>query len=167
MHNVTIRRETDADISAISQVTNAAFAEVEYSSGTEAEIVEKLRDSDNLAVSLVAVAGPDIVGHVAMSPVRIEDGTGGWFGLGPVSVHPTHQNQGIGSALVEAALQALREGLAGGVVVLGEPRFYQRFGFAKAERLTYPGAPAQYFTALRLCDSRYPAGDVTYHPAFS
>lgn len=166
MDNVTIRRETDADIPAIDRVITAAFAEVEHSDQSEAGVVNRLRDDDSLAVSLVAVAEGRIVGHVAVSPVTIEDGTGGWFGLGPLAVEPAAQRNGIGSRLMTEALEALHKGGAGGVVVLGDPSYYRHFGFVETEFLSYPHAPAEYFRARKVTDSRFPSGVVRYHPAF-
>lgn len=168
MSSVTIRRETDADISAISTIVTEAFAGLDYSDQSEARIVEKLRDDNSLSVSLVAVTDLQIVGHVAVSPVTFDDGTGGWFGLGPVSVSPDFHGRGIGSLLIEHALDALREGGAGGVVVIGDPSFYSRFGFVRTEFLGYPGdIDDDFLRALRLGDSRFPSGNVHYHPAFS
>lgn len=167
MSNVTIRRETDADISMISMLITEAFAGLDYSNQSEARIVEELRDDNALAVSLVAVVDARVVGHIAVSPVTIDDGTGGWFGLGPISVSPDVHGRGIGSKLIEHALTALQEGGAGGVVVVGDPHFYARFGFVRTEFLGIAGGlEDEYLRARRIVDSRFPTGDVHYHPAF-
>src|SRR5262245_55623298 len=92
-----IRGERPGDARAIRSITNAAFAGAEHSSGTEAAIVDALRASGAMTVSLVAVAGNEVVGHVAFSPVRIDGQDFGWYGLGPVSVRPDCQKQGIGA----------------------------------------------------------------------
>lgn len=160
-----IRNERPQDIGAIRSLTQAAFADAPHSSGTEAAIVEALRDAGALTLSLVAVADGDPVGHVAFSPVTIGGSPGSWFGLGPVSVRPDLQRQGIGGALIREGLRRLREMGAGGCVVLGDPDYYQRFGFRREEALYYEGAPAAYFMALAM-SGRIPAGAVEYHPAF-
>ena len=101
-----IRQEQDCDIEAIRQVTKAAFAGALHASGTEATIIDALREANALALSLVAILDGELVGHVALSPVTIDGRSGSWFGLGPVSVRPDLQGQEIGSTLI-------REGCAG------------------------------------------------------
>ena len=116
-------------------------------------------------MSLVAELGGAIVGHVAVSPVQISDKSADWYGLGPISVEPSLQGQGVGSRLMEAALKALRNLSAEGCVLLGDPAFYARFGFVVAEKLELPGVPPQYFQALYFRESAA-SGVVNYHPAF-
>ena len=81
---------------AIHALTDAAFRDVPHSSGTEAAIVDALRDAGALTLSLVAEEQGRIVGHVAFSPVTINGEASRWFGLGPVSVEPLEQRRGIG-----------------------------------------------------------------------
>lgn len=107
----------------------------------------------------------DIVGHVAASAVTISSGAQGWFGLGPISVWPDRQGQGIGSALMQAALAELQQLGAMGCVVLGDPGYYSRFGFAVHPGLELPGVPPQYFQALSF-GTALPQGTVQYHAAF-
>jgi putative acetyltransferase len=161
-----IRAESIADHDAIRRVTTEAFAGAEHASGSEARIIDALRDADALACSLVADIDGRIAGHVALSPVALEDGSGGWYGLGPVSVDPQDQKRGVGAALVRAALAALPALGARGCVVLGDPGYYARFGFRPHPQLRYPGAPAEYFMALPLQGSA-PHAIVAYHDAFS
>ena len=162
---MTIRPETPADAAAIRAVTDAAFATAEHSSGTEAAIVERLRAAGALTLSLVAEEAGAVVGHVAFSPVEIGGEDRGWFGLGPVSVRPDRQRVGIGAALIEKGLRRLADSGTAGCVVLGDPNYYSRLGFARDPALCYPGAPPEYFLALRWTDPTL-SGDVTYHPAF-
>ena len=160
-----IRREQPDDVEAIHAVTIAAFDTAPHTSRTEQFIVRALRGTDHLAVSLVAELDGRIVGHVAASPVTIDDGTPGWYGLGPVSVAPQWQGRGLGSRLVRAALAELRELGARGCLLVGEPGYYGRFGFRAEPQLVYPGVPPQYFQALCL-EGALPAGVVTFDPAF-
>lgn len=161
---ILIRPECKIDEDAISEVTRLAFESHPHSSHTEHFIVGALRKAKALTISLVAEQAR-VVGHIAFSPVTISDGTPGWFGLGPVSVLPSVQRQGIGRALVEAGLSRLRERGAAGCVLLGEPLFYRRFGFVNDPRLVLPGVPQAFFLALPFGSSA-PQGEVTYHVAF-
>ncbi len=97
---IVIRNETDADVSAITEVTIAAFKTLEISNHTEQFIIAALRVAKALTVSLVAEVDGRVIGHIAFSPVTISDGTRNWYGLGPVSVLPDYQRQGIGKALI-------------------------------------------------------------------
>lgn len=110
---VVIRDETDADVAAIRDVTASAFEGLEVSRQTEPFIIAALRAGGALTVSLVAEVAGRVVGHIAFSPVTVSDGSRGWYGLGPLSVLPAYQRQGIGSALVEAGLSRLK-GLGAG-----------------------------------------------------
>jgi putative acetyltransferase len=162
---VLIRSETPADREEIEALTASAFLNAPHTSHTEQYIVAALRSAGKLSVSLVAEADGGLIGHVAISPVSISDGTPGWFGVGPISVLPQYQRQGIGSRLMREALRILSERGASGCVVLGEPEYYGRFGFRADPNLILPGVPAEYFQAL-YCDSSRPRGTVTYHEAF-
>ncbi len=161
-----IRSETRADHAAIHRVVEAVFAGAAHASGTEARIVDALRETDALSLSLVADIDGRIAGHAALSPVPPEDGAHGWYGLGPVAVDPRDQGHGVGSALVRAALAELPRMGAAGCVVLGDPAYYARFGFRARASLHYPGAPAGCFMALPLGDA-VPRGSVAYPSAFS
>jgi putative acetyltransferase len=162
----TVREERSGDEAAIAALTEAAFRDQPHSDGSEATIIERLRADGDLALSLVAEdAGGTIVGHVAFSPVTIADRAQGWYGLGPLSVSPARQREGIGSALVRRGLERLADERAEGCVVLGEPAFYGRFGFRHEPRLSYPGPPPEYFQMVAFADSE-PEGTVRYAAAF-
>lgn len=164
MH-MTIRNEQSQDIEAISRLTEAAFRNEEYSSHTEHFIVNALRRTGQLSISLVAAEHDEILGHVAISPVSISSGVTGWYGLGPISVRPDRQGKGIGSALMWAALQQLRQQGAAGCVVLGDPAYYGRFGFKAHPGLELPDVPPEYFQALSFT-GELPVGVVKYAAAF-
>jgi len=164
--NVEIRSETSADMQKIEVVTTSAFLNARHTSHSEQYIVNALRRAGKLAVSLVAEMDGTLIGHVAISPVAISDGTSDWFGLGPISVLPQHQRRGVGSLLVHEALRILRERGACGCVVLGEPEHYGKFGFQADPHLVLPGVPPEYFQAISFYSSK-PRGTVTYHEAFN
>lgn len=165
MNDVAIRGERPEDVEEIATLTRAAFAEVAYSQHNEADIVDALRADGALVLSLVAEDARGLAGHVAFSPVHIDGADHGWLGLGPLSVRPAAQRRGIGTALVEAAVDALRRRGTAGCVVLGDPAYYARFGFRHCPQLVLPGVPAEYFQALPL-QGDLPEGDVRYHAAF-
>ena len=103
-----IRNELESDAEAISSVTKAAFESCPYGNHTEEFIVNALRAANALTVSLVAEAGGKVVGHIAFSPVTISDGSQNWYGLGPISVLPEFQKQGIGKSLIHEGLSLLK-----------------------------------------------------------
>jgi putative acetyltransferase len=162
---IVIRGETDADVGAINEVTAAAFKTLEISNHTEQFIIVALRAAKALAVSLVAELDGRLVGHVAFSPVTISDGTQNWYGLGPVSVLPECQRQGIGKALIRAGLSRLKELNAQGCCLVGHPDYYRKFGFLNMPGLVHEGVPQEVFLALSF-DGRSPQGNVTFHEGF-
>ena len=89
MTAIAIRPEEPRDHAAIGVVTQAAFADTPHSDGSEVRIIERLRSDGDLTLSLVAEDGERIVGHVAVSPVQISDGSPGWYGLGPIAILPS------------------------------------------------------------------------------
>lgn len=160
-----IRNEIAADADAITAVTLAAFATLEISQHTEQFIVKALRAAGALAVSLVAELYGRVVGHVAFSPVVLSDGTPDWHGLGPVSVLPAHQRQGIGKALIRQGLARLQAMGARGCCTVGHPDYYRKFGFRNLDQLAHAGVPPEYFLALSF-DGHWPQGAVAFHEAF-
>lgn len=160
-----IRPETEGDTDSIRRLTTAAFAGAAHSSGTEAAIIDRLRDTGSLVLSLVGGFEGRIVAHVAFSPVRIGGQDLGWVGLGPVSVWPEQQGRGLGRAVIAEGLRRVAEQGAAGCVVLGDPAYYRRFGFEADAGPRFAGAPPEYFLRLRFAGAM-PAGDVTYPPAF-
>jgi putative acetyltransferase len=163
---IEITNETAADVAAIRAVTISAFLHARRTSHTEQFIVDALRKDGQLTVSLLAKVDGTIVGHVAISPVSISDGATGWYGLGPISVAPEYQRRGIGSRLMREALRVLQGHGASGCVLLGDPRYYNRFGFQVDPNLKLPGVAPEYFQALSFGGSN-PRGVVSYHVAFN
>lgn len=162
-----IRDEKPTDREAIGEVIAAAFRGHPFSNQRESELVDALRATGALSVSLVAIEDGAIVGQIAFSPVTINGVEEGWFGLGPVAVLPALQGRGIGRALVEAGLERIQALGAAGCVLLGDARFYGRFGFRADPRLRLAGVPPEHFLALPLCpDESIPSGEVRFHAAF-
>jgi putative acetyltransferase len=162
---ISIRCETDADIDPIAEVTAAAFATLEISRHTEQFIVAALRATKALTLSLVAELDGRVTGHIAFSPVIISDGTSNWYGLGPISVAPAFQRQGIGKALVREGLSRLKGMNAHGCCLVGHPDYYRKFGFTTVAGFVHEGVPPEVFLALSF-DGRYPQGTVAFHDGF-
>lgn len=162
---IVIRSETDADATAITEVTVAAFKTLEISNHTEQFIIAALRAAKALTVSLVAEEDGRVIGHIAFSPVTMSDGTQNWYGLGPVSVLPAYQRQGIGKALIHEGLLRLKSMQAGGCCLVGHPEYYTQFLFDNIPELAHEGVPPEVFLALSF-DGKIPRGTVTFHEGF-
>ena len=165
---VQIRTERAGDLSAIRYVNQEAFG-----TAAEAAIVDLVRAQARPIISLVAEEADEIVGHILFSPVTIERQIDLLImGLAPMAVIPHRQRQGIGSALVKAGMKECRDIGAAGVVVVGHPEFYPRFGFVKAStlRLTCEfEVPDDVFMAVEFVEHALstPGGKIRYHPVFS
>lgn len=160
-----IRNEIAADVTDIANVTIAAFKTLAISNNTEQFIIEALRAAQALTISLVAEVDGRVVGHIAFSPITISDGSRNWYGLGPVSVLPAYQRQGIGKALIEEGLLRLRKINAQGCCLVGHPDYYRKFGFKNMSGLVLEGVPQEVFFALSF-DGREPQGTLSFHNAF-
>jgi putative acetyltransferase len=152
---------------AILTVHRAAFGRED-----EARLVGQLYASGNHAFERLAEQDGEIIAHVLFSPVRVEHGDDGKaLGLAPVAVVPDRQRHGIGTRLIEDALQVLRATPFRFVVVLGDPAYYGRFGFAPASRHglhdTYGGGNAFMTLTLREGGLDGYRGQVDYAPEFA
>ncbi len=165
MIKITIRKEQPGDERIIHALTEAAFRDMPFSDGDEQHLIDVLRRDGDLALSLVAVSDGSILGHIAFSRVNISDGSSDWYDLGPVSVWPKDQGRGIGSALIWNGIERLRERGARGIVLLGDPEYYGRFGFRHDPSLRYPGAPPEYFQRI-VIEGEAASGIVVYPAAF-
>ena len=167
---VSIRPEAPKDAVAIFELTQTAFSSMPYSDGTEGPIVDALRRDGDLVLSLVMEQAGILIGHIAFSPVTFPDcaGVTGWHALGPVSIAPDHQSQGLGRQLIDAGLADMHARSSHGIVLIGDPALYSRFGFTAACGLTYQGLEEKYVQALQFQGSGpMPHGEIQFAPAFS
>jgi putative acetyltransferase len=162
---LVLREETIADFDAITEVTIAAFKNLPVSNHTEQFIISALRDADVLTISLVAEIDSRVVGHIAFSPVIISDGTKDWYGLGPISVLPEYQKQGIGKSLIKKGLSLLKNLGGQGCALVGDPNYYKRFGFRNYPELIHEGIPQEVFLALPF-NEKVPKGTIEFHEGF-
>ncbi len=163
-----IRKEKASDCPAIRKVNDLAFGRE-----VEGQLVDALREEGAVILSLVAVEGEEIVGHLLFSPVTIE-GEGEKHevvALAPLAVLPSHQKKGIGKRLTEEGLKQLKEIGIPAVIVFGHPEYYPAFGFLPAREFgltcEYPEA-GDAFMALELepgwlADKK---GLARHHPVF-
>ncbi len=142
----------------------------------EADLCVKLRQRKAATLSLVALDDGEVVGHVLFSAVTIRGENPGEelsvVGLGPVAVLPARQRQGIGSRLIRAGLEEIRQAGYPAVVLLGSPHYYTRFGFEPASRFGIrfqdPNVPAEDFMVIELRRGSLEghAGVACYEPEF-
>ncbi len=146
---ISIRNEQPGDEADIRRINILAF-----NGSAEADIVDQLRLACPEGLSLVALDGERLVGHILFTPAVI--GTPGQqvngMGLAPMSVLPEYQGQGIGSQLARTGLEMLRQAGQPFVIVLGHPHYYPRFGFKIASQhgivSQYDGIPDEAFMIL-------------------
>lgn len=163
---MNIREEKESDINAIFEITKQAFENHPVSHGTEQFIINALRKDNALTISLVAEIEEKVVGHIAFSLLTISDGSCDWYALGPISVQPKFQWQGIGQALIHEGLSQLKSLGSQGCVLVGPPKYYNRFGFKSFSELNIEGVPQQYVLALPF-NEKIATGLITHHQAFS
>lgn len=166
IEGLVIRSENPDDLAAIYAVTQRAFTTQPHADGDEQDLVDRLRARRELTLSLVAdLPGRGVVGHIGFSPVTVGGQDCGWQQMAPVSVEPDLHSQGIGSALIRAGIAQLREQGTRGIGVVGDPSYYERFGFAALAGLAPGGPEAGYFRAMVLREPA-PQGVVRYASAF-
>ena len=159
-----VREERPSDRTAIYEVTKLAFESMPFSDGDEQDLVDALRLSGALTVSLVATKLDQVVGHVAFSPA--DSSTPGWYSLGPVSVLPTLQRKGVGKQLIGEGLERLRRLGAVGCILVGDPRYYARFGFQLAPEHAPSRQPEEYFMVKSLSEEPGQIPPLDFHPVF-
>lgn len=170
MDSFFIRPEQPSDTDAIFEVNHQAFGQ-----DGEARLVNALRSDGeyNPALSLVAVFGDRIIGHILFPPITIVSETAetAALALAPLAVHQDFQCQGIGTALIEEGLRECQRLGHRIVVVVGHPAYYPRFGFTMARDrgifAPFP-CPDNVFMVLPLTHGALDDihGTIRYPPAF-
>lgn len=165
---IFIRHEKPKDTKAIRSLLQQAFGRPD-----EADLVDTLRERGKFTLSLVAVQGTDVLGHISFSPVTMESDreTPKAVGLAPLAVLPPYQRTGIGSKLVLAGLEECGRAGHEVVVVIGDPAYYRRFGFSPAKPLGLHcefDVPDDVFMVMGLSEGllKGTEGTVKYQPEF-
>jgi putative acetyltransferase len=129
-----LREAVPSDTLAIS-----ILLETSFESGTEDRLIKDLRAEKALELELVAVEAGHVIGHAAFPRLARPRG---WFGLAPLTVRADRREMGVGSTLVRVGIDRLRQAKAPALLVLGDPGYYERFGFslraAAGLRSAYP-----------------------------
>jgi putative acetyltransferase len=164
---VIIREECPSDIPGIREIHRAVFGR-----DAEGELVDRLRTEGLSVASMVADDGGSSIGHALFSELRIK--TSGSLipavALAPVGVVPRRQREGIGTELISFGLRACREIGISAVLVLGDPRYYARFGFCAALTSKLEGPfTGRHWMAVELLDGCLSnvTGSVEYPVAFT
>jgi putative acetyltransferase len=165
LNDLIIRPEEPRDFATIHDLTSRAFAPMPFCDGNEQNIIVELRCVGALTRSIVAEQGGRMVGHAAFSPAFADDGSDGWYALGPISVEPSLQRQGIGTKLIRHGIDELRALSAAGCAVIGDPAYYPRHGFRLFPNLAPENEPAEYFMIMPL-RVEVPTARMRFHPAF-
>jgi putative acetyltransferase len=157
---VVVREERSDDGTAIREIVTAAFG-----GAAEATLVDALRDAGDTVIALVAEEHGRVVGHLALSKMAAPFAA---LALAPVSVLPERQRDGIGSALIREAISRARPDWTA-IFVLGDPRFYGRFGFDVALATDFASPYAgPHFMALALTGTLPTSSGILRHaPAFA
>jgi putative acetyltransferase len=159
---MNLREESADDINAVRQLHLTSFP------GTgEADLIEKLRGEGDAIISLVAIEGRVLTGHVMFSKMAAPFPA---LGLGPVAVLPDWRRRGIAAALIQEGIRRATHVGCAGIFVLGDPNYYRRFGFESRHADSFESPYAgPHFMALPLNGGRFPVqfGRIDYAPAFS
>lgn len=164
-----IERENETHHKEVFELVKAAFAGAEHSDGNEHKLVERLRHSPAFVpeLSLIAKIEDKITGHVMFTKAKINGKE--VLALAPLAVHPEHQNKGVGSALIKEGIKKAKEMGFGGVIVLGNPDYYKKFGFKEAGKWKI-SAPfkveEKFFMALEMIPDTLIEGTLEYAAEF-
>jgi len=165
---MNIRKEIDSDKEKIWKVNVESF-ETE----AEANLVNALRDSKILFISLIAEEDEEIVGHILFTPVELIGDDSGLklMGLAPMAVLPGFQKKGIGSQLVKTGKEKCSTQGYDAIIVLGHPDYYPKFGFIPSVKYGIKSeydVPDEAFMVLELKEGslKDKKGVIKYHSTF-
>ena len=159
MTDFLIRSETIKDRKGTEDLLMSAFP-----TSLEASLVRRLRKDGDVAISLVAVTGTEVIGHVLFSRMRSPKMS---LALAPVAVTESRRREGVAFALIAEGLERARADGWRAAFVLGDPAYYERFGFSHE---VVRGKTCRYFgpalMGLILAGSNVTEPHIEYAPAF-
>jgi putative acetyltransferase len=167
MQSISVRQENPEDIRAIDVVHLSAFQGDE-----EVGLVDALRTSSGFVpeLSLVAEFNGRIVGHILLTKVKMLKGSKGTdlLALAPMAVVPSQSHRGIGSELVLKSIEKAKSLGYTGIVVIGQPEFYQRFGFEPAAKWgirSNLSVSSDLMTVMELVPGTFSEGSNVIYPS--
>jgi predicted N-acetyltransferase YhbS len=172
---IVLRTERKEDYEEVIKLTDLAFKDMPFSSHNEGELVRKLRKGINFIedLSIVAVLGDKIIGHILFTTINIVEGEKIFKSLilAPVSVVPEYQRKGIGSQLIREGLERAKKSGYTSVIVVGHPEYYPKFGFEPAAKYNLKSSievPTEVFMVQELVENglKDVTGTVTYPEEF-
>jgi predicted N-acetyltransferase YhbS len=122
---VRIVRERSGDAAAVDALVLAAFGP-----GRFAKTAERLREAAALAAGFCALEGERLIGSVRLWSITVGEARSVF--LGPIAVDASSRRGGLGAELVQACIEEAKAMKLDGVLLVGDPPYFSRFGFLPA-----------------------------------
>lgn len=151
--NAEVRDSTPDDVAAIEALYPQGFPDEDL-----LPLVGDLLADASATLSLVGTIESSVIGHVMFTSCRVAESGVRAALLGPLVIAPAWQGRGIGTAMVNAGMDRLKDSGAVQVFVLGDPGFYGRLGFRTEQRVVPPyQLPPEWagaWQSLRLAEAQ-------------
>ncbi|MDB8792088.1 N-acetyltransferase [Romboutsia sp. 1001216sp1] len=172
---INIRCELEKDYNIVENVVKGSFKNEEFSDKDEHNLVNRLRNSKESVkeLALLAEVNEEIVGYSLLTKIKIKNKNESResLALAPVSVLPEYQKKGVGSTLINKAIEKAKNLGYTSIVVLGHPNYYLKFGFINASEFDIKPpfeVPDDVFKVLVLDEEKFKgtSGVVEYSSVF-
>jgi predicted N-acetyltransferase YhbS len=155
--NIKIRLENETDYEKVENLTREAFWDLYRPGCVEHLLAHKLRKVQAFIPQLDFVAELDhqIVGNIMYSQAKVVAANGAEhevISFGPLSVLPSHQKKGIGTALINHTKKLAETMGYKAIVIFGNPAYYQRLGFVNAAKFNITTAAGENFEAFMVLE---------------
>lgn len=161
-----IRFEQEQDIKPIERLLHEAFADTPHAKNKQYLCITILRRIQALRLGLLAEFHGRVVAYIAAMPITINSHASAWVALYPFAVHPDNRHHGVGTQLLDAALEYLQTQAIDGCISIGAPDFYEAQGFYRSPLITVEAIPNSQFLIYQL-KRAIPIGHVRLHTAFT